>query len=104
MNVKKIDHKLYKAIMMGFQYQINCEITPEQCKELVDFIDNPLVIDDEQVCEWKLTDCGIAEDEPYEPHLYIGEYQCVDGWYHGEKPYYKFCPSCGKPIKYVEEG
>jgi len=65
---------------------------PENC---------PLVVED--VCKWKLTDCGISEDEPYAPHIWLGEYKCEDGWYQGEKPYYKFCPLCGKRIKYVEE-
>ena len=78
MNVKRIDEKLRKAIMMAYQYQINCEITPEQCKELVDFIDNPLEV--EEVCEWGT-------------HTYD---ELADGdW--------KFCPNCGKRVKYVEE-
>jgi len=100
MNVKQIDAKLYKAIMMGFQYQINCEITPEQCKELVDFIDNPLVVDNE-VCEWK----GVRYNPPglpvyyayYPPHdvsYWVSIYQVEE---------YLFCPDCGKRIKYVEE-
>ena len=86
MNVKQIDAKLYKAIMMGFQYQINCEITPEQCKELVDFIDNPIEL--EEVCEWVL--------EEYE--------MCISPHNNGnwcDKDEYQFCPTCGKRIKYV---
>jgi len=53
MEVKRIDPKLYKAIMMAYQYQLSCELTPSQCKELVDYIDSPLQVEEE--CVWKKT-------------------------------------------------
>ena len=104
MNVKKIDPKLYKAIMMAFQYQINCELTPKQCKELVDFIDNPLEV--EEVCEWAhkkfdnhwdeytpITCCKTAEEKnKFETLRLVGM---------GME--YKFCPNCGKKIVCVEK-
>lgn len=94
MNVKKIDPKLYKAIMMAFQYQINCELTPKQCKELVDFIDNPLEV--EEVCEWVL-------DHHMDDAMWDIAPSCCVGEFSMNKPKYEVCPSCGKPIKYVEE-
>lgn len=69
MNVKRIDEKLRKAIMMAYQYQINCELTPSQCKELIDYIDNPLEL--EEVCEkriYKTLDdliCATPDEEGY---------------------------------------
>ena len=91
MNVKRIDAKLYKAIMMGFQYQINCELTPEQCKELVDFIDNPLEV--EEVCEW-WTNKNYPDD-------LMTKCKCI--YYNADLKDYQFCPNCGKPIKYESE-
>ena len=97
MEVKRIDEKLYKAIMMAFQYQINCELTPEQCKELLDVIDNPQQETDE--CVWVLekTDRGYAAfyiPKDHEQHI-----DC----YTQDAGTYDYCPTCGKTIKYVEE-
>lgn len=30
--------KIMKAIEFGYQYQVNCELTPEQCKRLIERI------------------------------------------------------------------
>ena len=38
---------VYKAIMMAYQYQINCELTPEQCKILIDYFEKPIIVKDE---------------------------------------------------------
>ena len=98
MNVKKIDPKLYKAIMMAYQYQINCELTPSQCKELIDYIYNPLEV--EEVCEWK----GVRYNPPGLP-VYYAYYPphdvsyCVSTYQVEE---YLFCPDCGKRIVYKE--
>ena len=97
MDIKRIDEKLYKAIMMAFQYQINCELTPEQCKELLDVIDSPLQVEDE--CAWvrEKTDRGYAAfyiPKDHEQHI-----DC----YTQDAGTYDYCPTCGKPIKYVEE-
>lgn len=35
-----ISYRLYKAIKMAYLYQVNCELTPEQCKELLNVIDD----------------------------------------------------------------
>ena len=35
-----MDEKLYTAIMMAFQYQINCEITPTQSQEILRVINH----------------------------------------------------------------
>lgn len=101
MNIKKIDPKLYKAIMMAFQYQINCELTPAQCQELVKFIDNPLIVEDDEVCEWKYTkekDTEYSTLETYKnPHLNI-----VAEINYFQPKEFKYCFVCGKRIKYVE--
>ena len=38
--------KIYAAIRMSYLYQINCELTPEQSKLLLDFIDNVVIVTD----------------------------------------------------------
>ena len=96
MEVKRIDVKLYKAIMMAFQYQINCELTPEQCKELIDVIDNPLQLEYECVWVREKTDCRYAAfyiPKDHEQHI-----DC----YTQDAGTYDYCPTCGKTIKYVE--
>ena len=97
MDIKRIDVKLYKAIMMAFQYQINCELTPEQCKELLDVIDNPQQLEGECVWVREKTDRGYAAfyiPKDHEQHI-----DC----YTQDAGTYDYCPTCGKPIKYVEE-
>jgi hypothetical protein len=97
MDIKRIDVKLYKAIMMAFQYQINCELTPEQCKELLDVIDNPQQGADECVWVREKTDRGYAAfyiPKDHEQHI-----DC----YTQDAGSYDYCPTCGKRIKYVEE-
>ena len=97
MNAKRIDVKLYKAIMMAFQYQINCELTPGQCKELLDVIDNPLQVEDECVWVREKTDRGYAAfyiPKDHEQHI-----DC----YTQDAGSYDYCPTCGKRIRYEEE-
>jgi len=97
MDIKRIDVKLYKAIMTAFQHQINCELTPEQCKELLDVIDNPLQVEDECVWVREKTDRGYAAfyiPKDHEQHI-----DC----YTQDAGTYDYCPTCGKCIKYVEE-
>lgn len=96
MDIKRIDVKLYKAIMMAFQYQINCELTPEQCKELIDVIDSPLQVEYECVWVREKTDRGYAAfyiPKDHEQHI-----DC----YTQDAGAYDYCPTCGKTIKYVE--
>jgi len=93
MNVKRIDEKLRKAIMMAYQYQINCELTPSQCKELIDYIDNPLEL--EEVCEWVLY-------YHYDSAMWDIAPSCCVGEFSMNKPNYEICPSCGKRIVYKE--
>ena len=90
MNVKRIDAKLYKALMMGFQYQINCEITPSQCKELIDYIDHPLRLEDK--CLWVFKNFDGRK-------MYNSPENCG---YHITYPEFTFCPNCGKRIVYKE--
>lgn len=112
---KSISEKLYRALMMAFQYQINCEITPEQCKELVNFIDSHNVIEGE--CTWKAemewtdrlsnegfwhidTKCDWTYPEDYDATIAdlgldtIEEFVKLMG--------FKYCPNCGKRIRYAE--
>ena len=97
MDIKRIDVKLYKAIMTAFQHQINCELTPGQCKELLDVIDNPLQVEEECVWVREKTDRGYAAfyiPKDHEQHI-----DC----YTQDAGTYDYCPTCGKRIKYVEE-
>ena len=100
MEVKRIDEKLYKAIMMAFQYQINCELTPGQCKELLDVIDNPLQVEDE--CVWTGEYYGYDYNGD---RIFVSEKTgCSDN--HVQTvivPDNIYCPNCGKRIRYVEE-
>ena len=36
--------KIYKAIRMSYLYQINCELTPEQSKILLDILENITIV------------------------------------------------------------
>ena len=85
---------------MAYQYQINCELTPNQCKELVDFINNQLEGEDE--CTWK------GEYRGYDEHgdiIFVSKKTaCSDT--HIQKvsaPNNIYCPNCGKRIRYEEE-
>ena len=103
MEIKRIDPKLYKAIIMAYQYQINCELTSNQCKELVYYIDSSSQVEDE--CVWKEEKRRIGKPDeyflyksPHEPshfHGVIGNYD--------ERKIFIYCHVCGKHIKYVEE-
>ena len=114
MTTKRIDEKLYKSIAMAFQYQINCELTPGQCKELLDVIDNPQQVEDE--CEWKevweytsyddddgfwwlLTSCDYKYSEIFDN--VISKNDRIKDFIKEMKLTY--CPNCGKRIKYMEE-
>ena len=97
MDIKRIDVKLYKAIMTAFQHQINCELTPGQCKELLDVIDNPLQVEEECVWVREKTDRGYAAfyiPKDHEQHI-----DC----YTQDAGTYDYCPTCGKKIRYEEE-
>ena len=100
MDIKRIDEKLYKAIMMAYQYQINCELTPGQCKELLDVIDNPLQVEDECVYTGEYG----GWDENGDTIFFSKKTTCSDS--HFQKvsiPNNTFCPNCGKRIRYEEE-
>ena len=99
MEIKRIDPKLYKAIMMAFSYQINCELTPGQCKELVDFIDNTQQVEDK--CVWKIKTSLVKWGDKT---LHDIKKQCdPESFYTAviEKDIEKNC-MCGKRIRYED--
>ena len=81
---------MYKMLKLSVDLKIDLKLTSNQCKELVDFIDNPLEV--EEVCEW-WTDKNHPDD-------LMTKCKCI--YYNADLKDYIYCPSCGKPIKYVE--
>ena len=86
MEIKKINFSLYKTLKLAIDLKIDLQLTPGQCKELIDFIDNPLVVD--ECCEWK--------------HKFYDTYKpdCKDNIVSESS--FIYCPNCGRKIKYVE--
>lgn len=99
MRIKKISFSLYKMLKLSVDLKIDLKLTSNQCKELVDFIDNPLEV--EEVCEWVGVVIEKSEHsktvEYKNPHMNIKSQ--IDYFNPNE---FKYCFTCGKPIKYVE--
>jgi len=85
MRIKKISFSLYKMLKLSVDLKIDLKLTSNQCKELVDFIDNPLEV--EEFCEWK--------------HKFHDTYETKHGSMVSESSYI-FCPKCGKRIKRIK--
>ena len=93
--------KLHTVIPANFNVQLACFITgtinrtpntrPTWC---------PLVVEVPEVCEWKKHEL-IAP--LYSDETSFSFYEaCVDDYNTNIVEDWKFCPSCGKPIKYIE--
>lgn len=92
MEIKKINLSLYKTLKLAIDLKIDLQLTPGQCKELIDFIDNPLVVD--ECCEYKA-------DPPNEFGYVHSKTSC--GYTYTDVCHeFVFCPNCGRKIKYVE--
>ena len=93
--------KLHTVIPANFNVQLACFITgtinrkpntrPTWC---------PLVVEVPEVCKWKHE--PMFDDVFFRnPHYHErNDFAVVPTIIH--RDYYKFCPLCGKPIKYVE--